>query len=624
MNSNNTIQTPHIDFETFHPYSLYGLAVAVTRKILGDDSKDLINPTNVSLEKIENLLMDEELIKAALIEELEHCVSHSIVDFKPFLVDEKDLKKGNVDTANPHTSSWVSSSQLREDVANKRRQTAKVGRDYACYVMVNDKTDPIREALCILEALKNTKNSIFSTEIGSVKISKDLSSTGRYSFVLKASSFPFVQKTSIGGEVESDAKSTLFEIACGMITTLTAYKPAVFYKPYKSKSWSHYCVIPDMNLNMLCRFVSIFIEMCNGFLIDSKDSMELKYVIKKSSEKEKGQAVLIRAGITKRNFNPALQINNHTLAVNVYVTLQSVISDTKERSGFSNEELTHFYDEMLHELGHSLLYVIPANGVGFKVSKINDTLISVFDRNKKFGKLVEQLSSTERIFSLEKKQPPTGEKVILYSTEDEYKGQYQMLLSHLLEQFDWWSFKRFLSVKASYPTLFNILLKEMALMKFGTILKDLPEEGLRSFPNDIAEATIDSFTAIGGWMHKSSATPKGTKMERRKMAQKKVERLLNIESIIRNAKTSQDLFNNAFSTVTRMRNWPVPSEGSLAMKLINLGKIPLEEAKSLLLGYMWLTPEWTEAEKNVTAEDDVDGGLPDTALLETDSESEGE
>lgn len=599
MNPKNTIQTSNIDImplvnlDTLHPYSRYGLAVALTTSILEQSRKGTqINPTEVSSEKIDNILADEDLIKTVLIKELENCLNHSVVDFESFIVDDKDLKKGNVDTANPHTSSWVSASQLLEDVVSGKRQIGKFGRDYACYVMVNNKTNPIKEGLCVLEALKNTKKSIFSTKSKSVVISKQLSSDGRYNFVLKASSFPFVQKVSVGGEQEEDARATLFEIACGMITTLTAYKPAVFYKPYKIQDWSHYCVIPDIELDMLCRFVAVFIEMFNEFLQDDENSMQFKYVIKSSGDK-KNQASLIRAGITKRNFDPSLQINNHTLAVNIYATLKDVIFNIKDRQEVRRVE--KFYEEMLHSLANSSLYVIPSNGGGFKVSKINDTMISMFDQNKHFAKLLKQLSSTERSFS--KKEQPSGERAILYKSDEEYKGQYQMLFSQLLERFDWWSLKRFLSVKASYPTLFNIILKEMILMNFGSKLKSLPKEGLSSFPVDIAEAAIESISAIGGWAHKSSATPKGSTNDTKKMAQKKIERLLKIESIIRNSKTSLELLSNAFSTISRMRNWTVPKEGKLAMNLISLKKLPLEEAKLLIIAYMWLTPEWTEKEK---------------------------
>lgn len=216
-----------------HPYSRYGLAVALYRLDRLIQNEDIENPT------------EKDLIEV-FIQEIESGLSN--FRFETF---------DNPETAEELRFVPIKFEKLQQNKSLVQGKLSEIGKYLAPTIVTTD---------------GDAKSTFENAEsiISDLRDDEKLSSI----YTLSRSFAPTTSKINNGRGSQSPPKATLFESVCSIIATLTEIKPASWIATRNT------VIIPDLPLNELKDFVELF----NAMLTSQANSNQLTAKVKKSTE----------------------------------------------------------------------------------------------------------------------------------------------------------------------------------------------------------------------------------------------------------------------------------------------------------------------------------------------------
>lgn len=326
-----------------------------------------------------------------------------------------------------------------------------------------------------------------------------------------------------------NGKMSVQEQSFGIITTLTPLKPALQIDN------ENYCIIPDIPLEKLVDFITLFDKMY-------KDS--LKTDVCKGKTDERGR--LFRPAIYGGNF-PSAPRSRRMGAI----ALLGAIGAYTFR-----EEVSELARSVLDSLRGSILYMI----------KYGQAIPFTYNH------YVIELAKEDRLYEIVDK--------IYYSrlyrnrnrgkAKDDY-DRFDFFAGRFLQLFNRPSFLDFLSHRAEYPfelkKLFQTYFTKME--KIGTEL-------------------VASAQAFGRWLNHIayiSAKEEVGNTDSDAFYTAKAKNLVMMESSIYAAKSGDALIAQVLTLVGRMSKNDAPAESALFMEKTITGQIELSVAKNLLIAY---------------------------------------
>ena len=336
------------------------------------------------------------------------------------------------------------------------------------------------------------------------------------------------------------ASATVQEQCLALITSTTCLKPCLQYKSGSRKmETNNTCLIPDLSLLKLKDFIRLFkrirIQKLNNALMIGK------------VKEEKGKYTPKRPNIFNGNFPNAPRSSS----LGAVALLGAIGEMTKEK------DVSALAKKVLSSL----------QGTDFYAIKYGDA--SVFSFNHYIIKLAEKgrlRSIVDSLYYIE-----------LYNHGKRGTGnafEYQKLdlfTSRFLQLFNHPSFKDFLAFRAEYPRELELLLHTY----FCNMVK-------------IQEEIVISAKELGKWLNKIAylaAKHEVTNSGWEELRKAKAKILVELESCIFSAKSSDALIAHTITRAGRLSGLDAPSDASLFMEKTVSGELPLDQAKNLLIAF---------------------------------------
>jgi CRISPR-associated protein Cas8c/Csp2 len=371
---------------------------------------------------------------------------------------------------------------------------------------------------------------------------------------------------SIGGGIgRGKPKSTLLEQSLSIVTTLTKNKPCLQYRIDKKgmPEMFNVCVIPDLPIDELKDFISVFKRMCG-----QKAASDLMIGNVVSKETGKGDSKKItyspkRPMIFKGNFpNPPRSSVLGSIAL-----LGAIGEFAKE------EEASDMAKKVLESLKDTEIYLIKYGGA--KVFKYNHHIIDLAKEGK-MKTIVDSLYYS-RLYNQDRRS----------STNTEYQ-KFDLFTSRFLQLFNYSAFKDFLAFRAEYPnevtTLFNTYFTKM---------------------EKIDSEIVRSARTLGKWLNRiaylaaKSEIKEGTPNYWEELRKMKSKALVELESSTFSAKSGSALLAQAIIRAGRLSGgMDAPEGAALFMEKTASGELPLDDAKNLLIAFSRLVNKSEKTEKN--------------------------
>lgn len=332
------------------------------------------------------------------------------------------------------------------------------------------------------------------------------------------------------------AKSTKLEQGLGLVTTLTRYKPSITrYKPSISNS----CLIPDLDINDMMDFISIFkrllVVSTNSLLIGKVKVEENKGIKKYSPQRPK---------IYNGNFP-----NAPRTSILGSIALLGAIGELGKE-----EEYSEMVKRVLDNLREKPIYIIR---FGDAESFTFNNFVIELAKNAELASVVDAIYFS-RLYNQEKRN----------LGNPEYE-KFDLFTSRFLQLFNRPSFNEFLSFRAEYPNKVESL--------FTTYFNKMEK---------IDRTIIDSAKNLGHWLnyvaYKSACEDKAIHLT---LQQKKAKVLVELESSIFAAKTSDALIAQTITRAGRLSGNDAPSESERFIMAVLSGDIDLSVAKNLLIAF---------------------------------------
>jgi hypothetical protein len=395
-----------------HPYSRYGLAVALVR-----------------LDKWMNFEDIETVTKKDLIEILIQEIESGLSNFRFETFD-------NPETAEELRFVPIKFEKLQQNKSLVQGKLSEIGKYLAPTIVTTD-----GDAKSTFENAENI--------ISDLRDGEKLSSI----YTLSRSFAPTTSKINNGRGSQSPPKTTLFECACSIIATLTEIKPASWIATRNT------VIIPDLPLDELKEFVELFGKM----IVDEANSNQMTAKVKKATESnsektdnKKEKSLYHRPPIFNGNY-PFAPRNSAFGAVGLLAAIGRWAVRAKEES---------WAEKVLNSLAGKPLYVISYDKI-FQV-QFSHHVINLAIKDK-LSTLIDKLAFDTKLYSEIENDEKKKERWKIPNYQ-----LFDLMTNRFLQLFDKPTFRDFLAFRAEYASEVNILFEEY-FMKENKIDREIVE-----------------------------------------------------------------------------------------------------------------------------------------------------
>lgn len=385
---------------------------------------------------------------------------------------------------------------------------------------------------------------------------------------------PLAGKFNNGNNSQSYPKSSVIEIACCAITTFTPDKPALLPKLTTGKT-EPACIIPDLELNDLKRFIQLFRQMSES---GTKNLLTGKVKINK--KKAESLYSFQRPKICSGNFP--------------YAPRQSALGSIGLLGAMGRwAKEANYWDDgkrVLDSLKSRPIYIVEYGDA--KSISYGHWIVELAKEN--FLCDIIDAIQYSHILSEEKR--------------DRSSPKYQLFFlfaSRFFQLFEQKSFQDFLSIRAEYPQELEKL--------FNTYFVNAMQKD---------ETIVQSARALGQWLNNTAYWAARKEAENRdqqgdkEMIRKlKAKFLAEMESTVFAAKSLDGLLAQVVTRAGRLSQSDAPNAATLFFDAVAAGTLTLEESKNLIVAYSRLRSSTENNNQEVSSE------FPDVV---NDSESDSE
>ncbi|MEC9487544.1 MAG: hypothetical protein UMU76_08630 [Prosthecochloris sp.] len=385
---------------------------------------------------------------------------------------------------------------------------------------------------------------------------------------------PLSGKINNGKQSQSNAKSSLIEVASCAITTFTPHKPALLPKLMSGET-DPACIIPDLALNDLRRFIHLFQKM-------SSSGTKKLLMGKVKTNKKKTETVYIfqRPKICSGNFP--------------YAPRQSALGSVGLLGAIGRwaKEANYWVDgkRVLESLKSRPIYIVEYGNA----------------KSVSYGHWIVELAKED--FLCDIIDAVQYSQILSEEKRDLSSPKYQLFFlfaSRFFQLFEQKSFQDFLSIRAEYPQELEKL--------FNTYF-------INAMQKD--ETVVHSARALGHWLNSTAywaalkeAENRDKQGDKEMIRKLKAKFLAEMESTVFAAKSHDALLAQVVTRAGRLSQSDAPNAATLFFDAVAAGKLTLEESKNLIVAYSRLR---STAENN---EQDFSSEPPD---LGNDSASDSE
>ena len=410
-------------------------------------------------------------------------------------------------------------------------------------------------------------------------------------FTFSRSFAPTTAKINNGKSSQSPPKGFLLEAACSVITTLTHRKPAAWVEMRNT------VIVPDLPLIEMRDFITLFQTMMNATLdgnlyearLPPKASSTDSSTKKKSSKKKE-------EGTSKSEYRrPRLFNGNYPFAPRNAAFGAAGLLAAIGRWAIQAGE-TAWARRVLESIAGTEarlgrpLYIISYESISQVQFAHYIVNLSI---NGKLSQMIDALTRETILYSDFESSKPSR-----YSSafETNYK-LFDLMASRFLQLFNLPAFRDFLATRAEYPQEIQPLFQEY-FMNANKIDKTIVES---------ARALGQWLNRTAYFVAEGEVKPDAAERTK-KVRKEKAKILVEFESAAMGAKTPQDMLHRISTRAGRLLQRDSPAEATRFYDATNSGEINPEDALHLLIAYMRLQSISAKEEKASGAT--VDDGYP--------------
>lgn len=377
----------------------------------------------------------------------------------------------------------------------------------------------------------------------------------------------FSEKGNIG---RGNPKSSIMEQGFGIISTLTPLKPCLQYRIDKKDKPEMFnvCIIPDLPLDKMIEFISVFKRMRIRQLDDN-----LLYG-NVGVEKDKQGKIISYFPKRPQIFNGNFPNPPKSSALGS-VALLGAIGEFAKQSEVSEKALS-----VLESLKEATLYMIKYGGA--TTFTYNHFVVDLA-KEAKLRSIVDSLYYS-KLYNQDRRT----------NTNTEYQ-KFDLFASRFLQLFTPSSFKDFMSFRAEYleevKTLFNTYFIKMENIK----------------PEIVASARqLGKWLNLVAYFAAKSEVKEGTANYWEEIRKVKSKVLVELESSTFAAKMGDALVAQVVTRAGRLSGMDAPESASLYMEKTMSGELPLDSAKNLLIAFSRLKNKTQSKEQPQTGIDEIE------------------
>lgn len=342
---------------------------------------------------------------------------------------------------------------------------------------------------------------------------------------------------------------TLGEAVFCAITTLTPYKPSISFRG-KSGSYINHCIIPDLPLDGLIRFIKLFERMT---LTKTQKELLQGRVVKTETKNK----------VTYKPYRPLIYNGNFPNPPrSAYLAVLGILASIAEWAEEADE--TPWAEEVLDSLKGADLYLVSYGDA--KPVRYNHFIIELAKQGE-LRRIIDSIYYTE-IFGKGKRSQ---------GDEDNTFKKFDMFASRFLQLLSGPTFKDFIAFRAQYSydilPLFNLYFTKM---------------------ENIDPKIVSSARELGSWLnfvaYLTAKNEDASFSETFKKAKAKV--LIEIESSVFSAKSGDALVAQVITRAGRLSGMDAPEEATTFIEAAASGELSLERAKNLLMVFARLRSKY--------------------------------
>ena len=468
----------------------------------------------------------EEVTPEMLISELENGQNHFRVEPLPFNIENKSVEFRYLN------KDFFCKNPAR--IGSQGKSIVQVGKDVSAEVKYFLAPTVITSNKGAGNAWKAVSDTQAELKGGKLLSSKEAT----------MSLMPLSGKINNGKQSQSNSKSSLIEVASCAITTFTPDKPALLPKLMSGETDTA-CIIPDLELKDLKRFIHLFRKMLKsgtkellfGKVNTNKNKAEIDYSFQ-------------RPKICSGNFPYAPRQS----ALGCVGLLGAIGRWAKEAN--CGDEGKHVLDS----LKSRPIYIVEYGNA----------------KSVSFGHWIVELAKNDFLSDII--DAIQYSKILSEEKRDLSSAKYQLFflfVSRFFQLFEQKSFQDFLSIRAEYPQELEKL--------FNTYF-------INAMQKD--ETIVQSARALGQWLNKTAYWAARKEAENRdktndkEMIRKlKAKFLAEMESTVFAAKSHDALLAQVVTRAGRLSQSDAPNGATLFFDAVASGKLTLEESKNLIIAY---------------------------------------
>lgn len=389
---------------------------------------------------------------------------------------------------------------------------------------------------------------------------------------------PMTSKFNNGKISQSSPNTSLLEACLCMITTTTPDKPSlhVIEKQLNGvKSYIPTAIIPDLGLNDLIKFISVF-KMIKRTQTES--------LMIGSIQREKEKIKYIRPKISYGNF-PYAPRKRRELAS---AALLGAIGWWAKQADYPNT----YAEEVLEKLKHRPMYIV---SYGKAKSVAYNHYVVELAKNNELNTIIDALERISVYASDEKS----------WKNVQQRRNTFFLFASRFLQLFDKQSFSQFLSIRGEYPKELILLIKTY----YRRVMK-------------IEQNLVESASALGQWLNRISffsacselnidpRNKEQVKAKYHELSKQKAKVLVELESAAFSAKTSTALVSQVITRAGRISGQDAPNDSLsfiqavIACKLGETEKESLDNAKNMIVVFSRVRSSRDEPSRELVEQED--------------------
>lgn len=372
---------------------------------------------------------------------------------------------------------------------------------------------------------------------------------------------PLSGKINNGKQSQSNSKSSLIEVASCAVTTFTPHKPAMLPKLMSGET-EPACIIPDLELNDLMRFIYLFRQMS-----ESGTKKLLTGKVKITKKKTETVYSFQRPKICSGNFP--------------YAPRQSILGSVGLLGAIGRwaKEANYWDDgkKVLDSLIERPIYIVEYGNA----------------KSVSYGHWIVELAKED--FLCDIIDAIQYSHILSEEKRDLSSPKYQLFFlfaSRFFQLFEQKSFQDFLSIRAEYPQELEKL--------FNTYF-------INAMQKD--ETVVHSARALGHWLNgtaywaaRKEAENRDKQGDKETIRKLKAKFLAEMESTVFAAKSHDALLAQVVTRAGRLSQSDAPNAATLFFDTVAAGKLTLEESKNLIVAYSRLRSSAENNEQEISIE----------------------